>query len=128
DDRDRRHHLRLPPAAPEYVQVRALLHGSLDGLPRSVAPDDRGIQAAGLRGLLCRLHAARGYAPAARRVEFVPVTRADGRHLDGPAAARRCGQRPDHLRRLRPDSRRDLLPAMTLDAKIPSGPLADKWD
>src|SRR5690606_34114612 len=128
DDWHRRHHLRLPRPAPADVQVRPVVSERRARRPQPVCTAGRGLPAPGLRGLLRHLHGARGDAPAARAVERVPVAGPDAAQLDRsiPAARRRAG-RP-YRRRVRADPGLHLSVPMKLDAAVPAGPLADKWD
>src|SRR5471032_640478 len=81
--------------------------------------------------LLRDQHAGRRLAHVARRLERVPVARrrqagVDPRHAAGRQGHRRADRgRVHHHRPLGPLCGR---PVMKLDARVPDGPIAEKWD
>ena len=90
-----------------------------------------GLQPSRLRRLLRRRHGDHRLPPLARRVERAAVAGHRSARLVAGAAPDRVDGRRRARRRL-PEHPALLLPSrgavMTLDSKIPGGPLADKWD
>src|SRR4029078_3209075 len=92
-----------------------------------------GVPVAVLYRLLHRRHDHRRTARAPRRVEQPAVTRTYSCALDAPGAGLVLRRRSRHRRGVRADPGLHLFlhaagVAMTLDLKVPSGPLAENWD
>src|SRR6185503_5387366 len=101
------------------------------GRTRSVPARDAGLHQSARRRLLCHQHGDCRLAPVARRLERVPVARprqagVDPFHPAGRQGARGADRRGLHRHRGVGAPERGAI--VKLDARIPAGPIAQKWD
>ncbi len=118
------------------VHVRGFKFGDrihdADRRARSLSARDGELQQSADGRLLRRQPARRRLAPLARHPERLPVARRAESEPRAEGAVLEPDDRRAHRRRVHLHCPLGLLhgrgPVMTLDAKVPAGPIAEKWD